>query len=491
VKPIDWPVVRWGACALALLYTLYYFANPATPGSQLQHPLGWWSWWDQSQYIASSRNLLARNFAPDGHWYPLGYPIAAAPFVRVFSAHGFFFLDLACLLATYAGFLSFARRVGVGAWVAVPIFVLTTFGYRVIGQTWAEPWTSTLNAALIWGALACATSLMPGQGPWQNWRLALLGLCAAAVPLVRPTDAVQSGIALLFVLIAGLRGRDMRLRHIGWLIFGGALVMVPYAALYLCIYGFHPMPYMLAEGNIGFAFSRLGWKTYLLLIEPRPWFPTGEGLLAVFPWLPLSIAEIVLLFVTWKQPAERAGLCMLALMILTYWTLYFAYVDLLPSNIWRYHVVHYLKWSLPGLGLLAWLFLSSVWRAPKWRHGIALAAVVVVLSVRLVPTLASADARVDMIQYAVSSPPGGEETYMHDWAFADRLGPLGALGIRVLLDSQGVRLLPTRRGIVGPLTSPDQLAFLTGPPKRWAARMTFSYPCWLPPYPCRSLQPGS
>lgn len=490
MKLTDRAVVRWGAYALILLYAIYYFSDVATPGNQPQYPLGWWGWWDQSQYIASSRNLLARNFAPGGHWYPLGYSIAAAPFVRFFPAHGFFFLDLACLLATYAGFLSFARRVGVGVWTAMPIFVLTTFGYGVMGQTWAEPWTSTLNAALIWGLLACASGLLSGQAPWRSSRLVLLGLCAGAVPLVRPTDAVQSGIALLFVLIAGLHSREMWLRHIGWLILGGAIVTVPYAALYLRIYGFHLTPYMLAESGTGFAFRWLGWKTYLLLIEPRPWFPFGKGLLAVFPWLPLSICEIVLLFVAWKQAAERAGLCMLALMILTYWALYFAYVDLLPSNIWRYHVVHYLKWSLPGLGLFAWLFLTSVLRTPRWRHGVAFALVIAVLSVRLVPTPASADARVYMIQYAVSSPPSWDETYMHDWAFADRAGTLGPLGVRVLPDSQGVRLLPARRSIVGALTWSDQPAFITGLPKRWAARMTLGYPCWLPPYPCRGLSPA-
>ena len=51
------------------------------------------------------------------------------------------------------------------------------------------------------------------------------------------------------------------------------MIVLPYGALHLRIYGFHPTPYMLGEQAIGFEFSRLGWKTYLLLIEPRPWYP--------------------------------------------------------------------------------------------------------------------------------------------------------------------------------------------------------------------------
>ena len=48
--------------------------------------------------------------------------------------HGFFFLDLICLFGAYAGFLSFARRVGVGPLAAVPIFLVTTFAYPSIGR---------------------------------------------------------------------------------------------------------------------------------------------------------------------------------------------------------------------------------------------------------------------------------------------------------------------------------------------------------------------
>jgi hypothetical protein len=485
----DWPVARWGAYALILLYAGYYFGDIAAPGNRPQYPLGWWGWWDQSQYIASSRGLLTGHLAPDAHWYPPGYSVLAVPFVWLWPMHGFFFLDLFCVLAAYGGFLGFARCIGLGRSIAVSIFLLTTFADPRIAQVWAEPWTSTPNAALIWGILACAANLMRGESEWRNWRLGLLGLCSAAAPLVRPTDAALSATAVLYVLIVRWRQRQLHLSHIIWLVLGGAAATLPFSALYVSIYGLHLSPYMLHEREIGFAFSQLGWKAYLLLVEPRPWYPLEQGLLVSFPWLVISLTELCLLVVARRNETGRPALILLALMIVVHWTLYFAYVDLLPSNIWRYHVVHYLKWTLPGLGLLCWLFLRRVWQSPQWQYGLLVVLVVGALAIRVVPIPAGPDDDADMLRYTASPPPGWDDTYLQDWAFSDALGPLGRLGVRVLPDSQGVRVLPTRRSIVGALSWPGQPAGIRGPTERWKARVTMGYPCWLPPYPCRWLLP--
>jgi hypothetical protein len=140
---------------------------------------------------------------------------------------------------------------------------------------------------------------------------------------------------------------------------------------------------MVGGKAIGFAFSRLWWKTYLLLIEPHPWYAQSEGLLARFPWLVFSLAEIVLIAVSRQRRQAQAALILLVLMIVISWSLYFAFVDLLPANLGDYHLVHYLKWSLPGLGLFAWLF---VLRSGNQRMEATVAVIIVVLSIRVVPT---------------------------------------------------------------------------------------------------------
>ena len=245
---------------------------------------------------------------------------------------------------------------------------------------------------------------------------------------------------------------------------------------------------MVGSEAMGFAFSRLWWKTYLLLIEPHPWYAQGEGLLARFPWLVFSFAELVLIAVSRPRHQAQAALILLALMIVASWTLYFAYVDLLPANLWRYHLVHYLKWSLPGLGLFAWLFMLRVWQSPRWQHALTVAVIIVALSIRVVPTPAAPDEEAEMIQYA-APPQDLAKIYLHDWQFHDALGYLGPYGARALPDSQGVRVLAQRRAVAGVLTWTDGLADLNGPAIRWAPRIGLGYPCWLPPYPCQRLPP--
>jgi hypothetical protein len=471
-----------------LVYTIYYLTHFARPGKRTEDQLGWWGWFDQSQYIASARNLLAGHLTPADHWYPLGYSVLAAPFVHFWPVHGFFLLDLVCLLGAYSGFLSFARSVGIGPLAASPIFLVTAFADAIVGETWVEPWTTTPSSALIWGLLACAAGLLSTQKPWRSWHLIALGLLGGALPLVRPMDAVVTSIIVLFVLLWAMRLRMLRLRHLAWIITGAAAVVLPYSGLHVSIYGFEASPYMLASEQVGFVFSRLLWKTYLLLIEPQPWYPHGQGLLARFPWLVLSLAELVLIAVSCLWCRGRAALTLLSLVIVVYWGAYFAYVDLMPSDIWRFHLVHYLKWSLPGLGLLAWIFVLRFLRSPSWYHVLAIAVIIGVLSLRVMPAPALGQ-NAEMIQFE-GPPQTLESAFLREWGFSDALGSMGPLGARALPDSGGVRVLAQRREITGLLT------WTNGPPNvqpaaaaRWSRSITLGYPCWLPPYPCRLLPP--
>jgi hypothetical protein len=401
--------------------------------------------------------------------------------------HGFFFLDLGCLLVTYAGFLVVMRRIGISQLPAVLIFLLTTFAYPSIAETWAEPWTSTLSAALIWSLLGCAVALM--QGEWQRWRVLLLGLLASSLPLVRPPDLILGSMVVVAVLAVRMKTGKLRITELGWIAIGAAAAALPYSALYLRIYGLHPTPYMGVVRDIGFVFPRLGWKTYLLLIGPRPWYPFGQALLAVFPWLVLSFTEILLTIFLRKQH-QRPILALLAALIVVHWILYFAFADLLPSGIWRFHLIHYLKWTLPALGLFAWLFVKRIWREQRWYQVVTPAILILLLSIRMTPERASATERADMIQYA-GPQLGLSETYLREWQFHDDGGDFGMLGARALPDSQGFRVLPQRRQIVGQLSWSNGPISLEQPEIRWKSRISFGYPCWLPPYPCQRLQPRS
>ncbi|MBN9510457.1 MAG: hypothetical protein J0I21_15255 [Alphaproteobacteria bacterium] len=483
-----------GAASLAILYTGCYLGHPALPGNRPGYPLGWWSWFDQGNYLRSAQHLRALDLAPAFHWYPVGYALLAAPFTRLLPMHAFYFVDLAALLAAYLGFLSFARRLSVRALWAVPIFVLSSVADRDLLATWAEPWNTTASAGAIWLFLALmAAEMTAGElAPERLLRLAAIGALGAAIGAIRPSDtfipALWVGGGALHALVA----RRPRWGELGAVAIGAAAVAVPFGALYLAIYGPHPSDYVLRSRAIGFVFGQLPWKTVVLLLQPRPWFPDGAGLAARFPWLVLAFAGI--LPAAWMaRGGARLAVVLLAASLVLYWALFFSYVDLLPSGLWRYHNVHYFKWTWPGLGLFAFLWLRAVAGQARRLAVASLAAVFLLMCIRLTPVEVADAVSARMVQFAAGSP-SWDAVYFGDYQLADAAGMLRNVeAVRGMPDATGVREIALRRpfeGAVRFVDSNDARAVAPGAPlHRWAARMSLGYPCWLPPRPCRRLAP--
>lgn len=313
----------WGVGLLLLLYTGTYLFNPEVPGNN-HNPCctsGWLGWSDQGRYYASASAFEAGDLRPDEHWYPLGYPLLAVPF-GFLKAHRFFLVDLACLLATFLVFIRFARRLAVSDGAAALLFLLTTCADTMILRQWVIPWTTSPSAVLIWLLLLVAAGQAAGER-----RPFLLGMLAMALPLFRPTDAIVSAICLAWAAMADLRAGRLRVRHIGLVAAGGGVLLLPYAALYLAIYGPHPTPYTLHSQEIGFTAQNPVWRAYVLLIEPRQWFFAGRGLFARMPWLILGVAGAI---AAWLRPGPAR---LLSLCLTAYCLLFVAYVDLLPTGV--------------------------------------------------------------------------------------------------------------------------------------------------------------
>ena len=171
------------ALFLAVLYTAQYLGHPSLPGNNVQNPAGWWSWFDQSNYLKSATALAHGDLTPDQHHYPLGYALAGAPFMWVSSVHPFFFVDLISLLLSLTAFVSVARYCGVESRWSSLLFVLAVAADPVLFEQWVVPWTTTPIAAAVWLLLAVAASHMAGQR-----RPFLLGLIAVCLPILRPSD---------------------------------------------------------------------------------------------------------------------------------------------------------------------------------------------------------------------------------------------------------------------------------------------------------------
>lgn len=497
-------LVRLVGLALVAIYLSSYLGNPAVPGNHGRFPQGWWGWWDQSQYLLSAQSFAHEDFAPAHHWYPLGYSLLGAPFLLLSSAHPYLLPDLACLLASYAAFLVFARAVGVGPRWAALLFLLATCGNEALRNVWAEPWNTTLSSALLWWLLALTARHLAGDGPARPdtvlvvvparvirrrllTRLACMGALAAFIPFTRPTDSLLVAIWAIGAGLAAIRLRALRPPDLLALIAGAAIVAIPEALLWLGIYGAHESQYMINSRSLGFAFGSVGWKTYLLLSAAQPWFPAGVGIVQRLPWVLPGLAGMLAL--PWiARGTTQMLLAVLALMITAYSLLFFSYVDLIPSGLWRYNNVHYFKWTLPGLALFGFLLLRAVLLGPRRPALLACLAILLLADLRLRPHPAAATDPAWMIQLP-GPVPGWDEAYFTAMILHDDKGDLLPIrDYRALSDNQGWRLIALRRPFSTSLVIhglghwPDGPVSQPGPggiAKRWDRSLGLKLPCWL------------
>lgn len=180
-----------------------------------------------------------------------------------------------------------------------------------------------------------------------------------------------------------------------------------------------------------------------------------------------------------------------------------AYVDLLPTGLWRFNNVHYFKWIFPLLGLTAWLFVRDAVQRPM-AACLAIAGVLTVacLDLRAVPAARNEPAR--RLDFVASPGPDWNHVYFARSVVTDGIGlRRNVIDYRQAADGDIVRALALRRdfapvaqwkggGLFGATWPP---ASATAPPlpgawprrpvARWMPRLTWGLPCWLFRCACR------
>jgi hypothetical protein len=316
----------------------------------------------------------------------------------------------------------------------------------------------------------------------------VLGLLATAIPLMRPTELVLALPCLLAAAGSDLLRRPARpMRDLGLLAAGGLLLAVPYGLLHWRIYGLQPSMYMALSGGVGFSLHDLGWKAYTLLLDPRPWFLDGRGLLWHAPYAALALAGVA---VSWAHGRAAA---LLALLLVIHSVLYVSYTDLLPTGLWRFFNNHYWKWALPGLALLAFLAVRDLLR---WRRAaffplapLAFAASLPLLLLRVEPVEVAAGEPAKMLAYA-GTPPGFDAAYFADIALRDSAGEMRSVGdIRAIPVQGGMRVFALNRPFADdPAWVVPPAGWQDGPPPtRYGMRVRFGVPCWTRLVACQRL----
>lgn len=475
---------RWALAALAAVAWLLRYAIQF--GLHLASPPPWAQAFDQSRYIASAQAFAHGQLSAASHWYPLGYPLLAAPFARILPHEPFFVPDLALFVASVLAFAAVMRRLRVGGTAATLLFLL---GDLVIGkhaELWTRPWTTDLSAPLLWGLIAQTLHVAEPRtdaAPPRARAMLLLGLLAGALPLVRPADAVPALLALLFAGVALARQRRLRVAGLVATLGGGLALCVPYALLHLAIYGAHASDYARAAASQGFAFADLPWKAYVVLVTPMPWFPLGVSLVELMPWALPGIAGLAL--AGWSGDARaRRALALVALLAIPYLLLALSYTDLQPPGLWRFKNAHYFKWLFPLLAVGFWLWLRAL-RGGAPRALGALALVLLPTLLRPLPVAVPDSVPARMLMFRGATDRDWNAAYFAPATITDARGNMENVGrFHQVPDAYGARALAVSRLFEGPAVRRDpqeapRYRAAQQPYARYAVRLSVGVPCWL------------
>ncbi|MDL9999598.1 hypothetical protein QTI24_13345 [Variovorax sp. J22P240] len=383
----------------ALVYCFFYFNYPALPGNSLVHPLGWWGWFDQGEYIKAARALMQGDFSAGKHAYPPLYPAIGSILLPWVPVHPFFFFNLLGLLTFANVFMVFATRY-TSQVEAFALLALSVYFNEIIILNFAIPWTSTGTALLY--SLTIYRLLQkskPGRPlasiPVESAKAFLFSGTFSLLAILRPIDAGAAAVfypAYLYFSFKSLGGATSQVRAkalffqalalgAGLLIGLGLFLLFNLKVHGHVLGGYYSSA--LANGYFPFELPR---KVFSLVFDANTVFlEPGASLISHFPWLALSIIGAIGCLI-WGS----AMLKIMAAAICLQFSLYAPYGDLTPVSIWRYYNIHYFKWMFPYLAFFAWLVLRwifehaslSTLRETAFRAVVILACAAVLLMPR-------------------------------------------------------------------------------------------------------------
>jgi hypothetical protein len=494
---------------LIFIFLAYLFLFLAHPGLPHDTVSGWWEMWDQSRYIKSAGALSRIDLSPPEHWYFPGYALLGAVFYKSMPAHAFFFPNAVCLLITALCFVRISRHFGVSTVAASAVFTLSTVFNGVIMEQFVIPWSTTPSCAIIYIIITLFLNRTE-----NSLKFFLTGLLASAVLIIRPTDVISTAPIFVFLTAhaaidifrnAGHRRRPVFPATLAFLAAGGMTGLSCVVLVYHAVYGWSVSPYLAISQDIGFIFSALPIKLYVLFIDPTALFGQGTPILKAFPWIFLSLVGIVC------HLLERSRLSIVAVCVLFHIMFYACYADLLPTNIWHFKLIHYLKWTFPLLGLFAWTAVKNVLSGRQITAAAAAAiCLLCLLSVRIdlervdaVSGTASPEgfqaSFADMGEIAAIDIPmtGGSVNRLDNWPssldvdgkslrrYAEFLSAPQVFGLRIILTR------PVHAATINGVFDSTVAMTPTGkPPIGRRYSVGFGWPCWLPPYGCAAPDAG-
>jgi hypothetical protein len=365
---------------VALVLVIHVRIYQAYPYRPIGPDSGWERFWDQGQYVKSTRALARGDLAPDQHWYPIGYSALGAPFVGVLPNDPFLVVNGGCLALFAVAFVRYFR----------PLIGLIPSALAFFGSL-AVPTASAVSpiapAFPLWVQFVIPWNTIPIAATYM-WLLSLLrdrnartlgvdaaiGGLAAATAVIRPTDALP---LLPLGVLYGVQsfGSDQPLRRLAAATAAAAAVLVPVLAVTLRIHGGFSTPYAAEASAIGMTLSDLHERAAATLLGAAATF--GEVGTAVFELQPWHYAGFPLACV-WAFREPRMGLAPVATALASL-LLYLSFNDFWPFNVMRFSLIHYIVWLLPVMSAAGIAGAVILVRRRAWIATLAVAAAVVAL----------------------------------------------------------------------------------------------------------------
>jgi hypothetical protein len=434
---------------LALLYWWTHWHHPSAPGG-IRGPDGWYSSWDMMLYRRAARLLTELNFGQDSVFYPPLWPWSGAPFVRwipnyTFVIPSFVFLCIHLYAVVVIGERYFGRALTYAVTAALVLF----YPKLTIDQ-WVIPWSSSLSGALSSILFLLLYRLATKPTPWAIEGRAdyatVLGFYVAygATFATRPFDSVVLFPLALAVAIPTLwtlwQGRDVR-KLIG-VCAGIAIAGLALPALYLFLnvraFGDAFGGYFQLGAHIGFILGpQLLERAVSLWIDSNAIYPNQGG--AISSYFPLLIPALVLCVgATFSAPFVIRVIAGTAVLLIA---AHVAFADLSPENLFPGNLMHYFKWAIPWLALIAaGTLLHYIRTRARLPLGAAVVASALIMSIRIdVIPIPVRETRDDTSGTFTLSADDAKRVYIVDTGLNGGWTVHGAHAHKLLVDGQEIK----------------------------------------------------
>ena len=331
---------------VALVYLAAYRMHDLYPGiGDGANRDGWWTWSDQLKYLRQAEAIAAGEVNAETYFYPLGYSLLAAPFVRWMPAHAFLVPDLVLVLGAAAMWWRIGRRwLSAAETLGTGLVFVATHGW-LLADSVVVPWntlaTQLTMLAGVW--VVVRDEPLAGAGGGEGKRVWILAGLAAATYWVRPVDVVAFGPLLAWAMwrVPTWRARVRFGMAAGWVMIVAWAVV---GGLNLKVFGSWRTPYEAASmETVGFFGYPVSYKFFWLFLEGMPLFGEVEpALLWRYPWLWFAVPAAV----WWVRREGGAGAAAVGAVTLNAFV-YLNYNDLTPAGIYRFTLIHYLAWWFP------------------------------------------------------------------------------------------------------------------------------------------------